>query len=211
VSKWDFLPRRVLALDCETTGLNSMYDYINSITAVEFVDGELTGKVFSKRIKPDAKMKISVEALKVQGLELNAEDFDSVAFAEKVGYEIARLFPPHAIPALDAAIEFQKFTTENDLNHVPVVAHMASFDHAFYDSKLNNAKAKDLFGHALSPVWICTKTLACHLWPDKSPKKLDVCLAAVGLPPRESEGHDSAEDAIKCGQLYFRLLEMLCA
>lgn len=203
------LPNRILALDCETTGLNSMYDFINAISIVELVDGELTGNVFTRKVRPSSKLKVSLEALQVQGLDIEADSFDPSELVEKLTAQLSGLFPVNAIPALQAATELQEWTTTNGLNQVPVVAHHSSFDHAFYNDKLNNTRAKAIIGNALSPVWICTKTLACHVWPDKHKKDLNSCLVATGIPPRESQGHDAAEDAVKCGQLYFKLRELL--
>ena len=203
------LPNRILALDCETTGLNSMYDFINAISIVEMIDGELTGNVFTRKVRPSAKLKVSMEALQVQGLDVDADSFDPEEFVQKLTSQLSNLFPVNSIPALQAATELQEWTTENGLNRVPVVAHHASFDHGFYNDKLNNTRAKVILGNALSPIWICTKTLACHVWPDKHKKDLNTCLVATGLPPRESQGHDAAEDAVKCGQLYFKLRTLL--
>jgi len=205
------LPNRILAFDCETTGLNSMYDFINAFSVVEMVDGELTGNVFTRRVRPSAKLKVSVEAMQVQGLDLESDSFDPEEFVEKLTAQLSNLFPPNSIPALQAATELQEWTTEKGLNRIPVVAHHASFDHGFYNDKLNNTRAKVIIGNALSPVWICTKTLACHVWPDKHKKDLNSCLVATGIPPRESHGHDAAEDAVKCGQLYFKLRELLAS
>lgn len=203
------LPNRILALDCETTGLNSMYDFINAISVVEMIDGELTGNVFSRKVRPSAKLKVSMEALQVQGLDLESDSFDPEQFVEQLTNQLSNLFPVNSIPALQASMELQLWTTSNGLNRLPVVAHHASFDHAFYNDKLNNTRAKAIIGNALSPIWICTKTLACHVWPDKHKKDLNACLAATGIPPRESLGHDAAEDAVKCGQLYFKLRELI--
>ena len=205
------LPNRILAFDCETTGLNSMYDFINAFSVVEMIDGELTGNVFTRRVRPSAKLKVSVEAMQVQGLDLESDSFDPEELVTKLTAQLSHLFAVNSISALQAATELQDWTTEKGLNRVPVVAHHASFDHAFYNDKLNNTRAKAIIGHALSPVWICTKTLACHVWPDKHKKDLNSCLVATGISPRESLGHDAAEDAVKCGQLYFALRGLLNA
>jgi DNA polymerase III epsilon subunit-like protein len=188
-----------------------MYDFINAFSVVEMIDGELTGNVFTRRVRPSAKLKVSVEAMQVQGLDLESDSFDPEELVTKLTAQLSHLFAVNSISALQAATELQDWTTEKGLNRVPVVAHHASFDHAFYNDKLNNTRAKAIIGHALSPVWICTKTLACHVWPDKHKKDLNSCLVATGISPRESLGHDAAEDAVKCGQLYFALRGLLNA
>lgn len=204
------LPNHVLAIDFETTGLVPSSDYPNSISLVEFIDGVPTGARFSRRILPDAKAAINLEALQVQGLSLDTGDIDPSDLVDKLAKEVARLFPANAIPAMQAMAELTDWTSQYRLSRVPLVAHMASFDHGFYDQRMNSYLFRPVHrGATLSPVWICTRTLACHVMPASARKDLNSCLAFLGLAGRESAGHDSLEDAGKCGEVYFGFRSMI--
>lgn len=198
-----YLPNSVLSIDFETTGLIPNYDYPTSFSAVVFDEGEPTGDVFTRKIVPGDKAKISLEALMVQGLDLKSE-----GFRDRLTETIKDLFPDNAVTAKECMEDFAKWSTGSGYNLLPNVAHMASFDWPFFEQKLAINRSVHL-GNALSPIWICTKALACHLWPDKAAKNLDSVLLALGLPKRDSMGHDSLEDAVKCGQAYFGLKKLL--
>lgn len=198
-------PSHVLAYDCETTGLISAYDFVTSLSVVEFIDGEVTGQMFERKVRPTAKLKLSLEAMQVQGLNLESDDLDTEEFVQQMASHLGKIFPKDSIPAKQTVLELRDWSSQLKLQTVPVVAHMASFDHGFYDQKINNTVIKDYFGDALSPTWICTKSIACHLWPDKAKKDLNSCPLALGIEPRKANGHESLEDAIKCGQAYFAM------
>lgn len=194
------LPNHILSADFETTGIVPAYDHPTALSVVEFIDGEPTGAVFTRKLVPGVKAKISIEALMVQGMKVG----------DALKETLEKLFPEDAITAKECMGQLTKWTHDNNLNHVPVVAQKASFDWGFFCEKLEINRSVHM-GDALSPLWICTKTLACHLWPDKTSKSLDNILIALGLEPRRSAGHDAQEDAIKCGEAYFGMRALLYA
>lgn len=198
------LPNHILALDFETTGLVPSSDYPNAISLVEFIDGVPSGARFSRRILPDATAAFSLAGLQTLGLSLDTGYVDPADLVDKMAQEVARLFPPSAIPAMQAMAELTDWTSQYRLSRVPIVAHMASFDHGFYDQRMNSYLFRPVHrGATLSPIWICTRTLACHVMPASARKDLNSCLAFLGLSGRESAGNDSLDDATKCGEVYF--------
>jgi len=192
-----FLPRRIVAVDFETTGITT-YDDPMALACVVLEDGEPTGEVFSCRIRPSSKTKISVEALEVQGLDL-AGGIEGV---------LRRLFPDDALSQKDAMHQLGEWVKVNRLEGLPCVAHKASFDMMFYEDKL--ARNTSVYeGCPLGPIWICTKQMAKFVWPDAKKVSLNECLLVLGLPARENEGHDALEDATLCGRAYFAMRDLL--
>lgn len=195
------LPNKILAVDFETSGLIPAYDHPLALSCVVFDNGEPTGEIFTRKIQMSDRGKISIEALSVQGA--NAK-----GMREALGEELMRIFPDDAITAKECLVELQEWTHSNGFNTLPCVAQKASFDWGFFEEKLLINRSVHV-GNVLSPIWICTKTLACHVSPDKSKKDLNSLCAYLGVPKRESEKHDSYEDAVICGRVYFALKTLL--
>lgn len=194
-------PSRVIALDFETTGLIPAYDSPTSLSAIVFDDGEPTGEMFSVRIQPSMKCKLSLEALAVQGGE---EAFNPDTLAAK----IAELFPKDACTAREAFVMLQQWGQTVDAARTPVVAQKASFDWGFYDEKIANWSSVTKAA-VLSPVWICTKTMARLAMPDMPKVNLASIAVACGIEVETRKQHESTYDALLCGHVYFKLKAML--
>ncbi len=194
------LPDRILALDFETSGLVPAYDHPLSLTAIVFDDGEPTGEKFTRKMTPGVKCKMSFEALEVQGGSIKDN-------REAMAKYLERVFPDDAITAKECLVQLAEWTISNGFNTLPVVAQKAEFDWGFYTEKLCINRSVHA-GNVLSPIWICTKTLACHVSPDKSGKSLDALCGFLGIPGRSTTAHDSEEDALKCGEVYFALKKL---
>jgi DNA polymerase III epsilon subunit-like protein len=190
---------KILALDLETSGLNSQYDQILQIGAsIITSDGEIEHE-FSARIQPTDKFKISVEALAVQSGDIKTEDGRDKAFAY-----LSSLFSD-AQPAKDAALKLRGWANEVRAWQHPVVAHNASFDWGFWANfefqQRTALEKKAVFGS----TWIDTLALARQLMPGSGSYGLDACLLACGLE-RRNDAHNALEDARLAGMLYFRLM-----
>jgi DNA polymerase III epsilon subunit-like protein len=191
------LPNKVIAFDVESTGLVPAYDHPLSMSAIVFEDGEPTGEVFQRKMYPGMRAKMSFEALEVQGGSIKDN-------REAMAQYLERVFPDDAISAKECLVQFAEWTISNGFNVLPVVAQKAEFDWGFFNEKLCINRSVHV-GNVLSPMWICTKTLASHLSPDKSSKSLDSLCAFLGIEGRSTTAHDSYEDALKCGEVYFAL------
>jgi DNA polymerase III epsilon subunit-like protein len=192
------LPNHILALDFETTGLTT-YDNPTSLTIVEFQDGDPTGQVFDTKIRVPDTTKISLQAIQVQAGERLT--------ASNIANFIKNLLPDDAPDQREAMKMLADWTQGNGLTRVPVVAQHAPFDWGFLGNLERNTTA--FKGAYISPVWICTKVLARHAFPDAKSISLDALCVALNLPRRESTAHDSKEDAILAGRVYFALKEIL--
>lgn len=200
------LPSHILALDFETTGLSPQYDHPISIAAMEFLDGAWTGKMFYKTIRPSLKSKVSIEALAVQA----GTHEDDAEYATKLSDMLRAIYGCDNSPK-DVMQEFTEWMFENNLTTVPVVAHNALFDMSFFAEKLECFTSVHK-GNAISPIAICTKRLACHVFPKEKPRdarSLDACLLALGLDGRAEKGHNALMDAEAAGRLYFALKEKI--
>lgn len=197
------LPTKVIAVDFETTGLNTMYDAPMALALAVIDEGTLTGEVLNILIRVPEKSKLSVEALMVQGLDIYADP-------SLIAKEIGRLFPAESIPQKDAMQRVAEWIDENNLRGTPCVTHRMSFDIGFYDNAL--ARNTTVYkGSPLGPVWICTKQLANMVWPDagRGACSLDACAVALGIPGRAQKGHDALEDAKLCALVYDGLRQEL--
>ncbi len=193
------LPSRILALDLETTGLSSQYDYISQIGAAVMENGECLGIPFYSEVQPNlSKFKISLEALAIQ-----TGDIRDKKGQKEAAEWFAKIFDfpePKQV-----AKDFRDWLVANDAKHLPVVAHNASFDYAFLNQfQFNN---RLVFGKEqfLSPVWIDTIALAKWAIPGGDSYSLDAVLCALRLPPRPGH-HDALQDALLAGRAY----DLLC-
>lgn len=193
-------PKRILALDFETTGLVAAYDYIVQIGAA-VMEGDAVVDVFQSRVRPNPdKFKITMAALAVQVGDLNAEG---------AGEKLQEWFSAtlEADEAKDVAKAFAAWIAQHNAHTLPVVAHNAAFDHAFYGQFAH--QQRKVLTPRLSPIWICTKELAQAKLPGADSYSLDACLLAMGLPSRPG-AHDALQDAILAGLLYDKLLALPC-
>lgn len=190
-------PEKIVAVDIETTGLNSTYDFITMFSAVIMTKDGIEGEPFYTRVSPDFdRFKISPSALAIQVGDIATEEG-----AKNVAEWLHGLM--QAPPAGDVAKEFAKWSEANHANRYPVVAHKADFDMAFFKARI------ECFRSAfpvppLSPVWIDTLALAKIKRYGKRGYTLDDCLLREGLEGR-SIHHDALQDAMKAGELYFAL------
>lgn len=189
-------PNRVISVDFETTGLNTMYDSPTSISCVAFEDGEPTGEVFDTFIRVPLKTKISIEALCVQGAD--------ILDPAKLAAQISKLIPPDAPDQKEAMAQLFEWVNSNGLHGLPNVSHKATFDWGFYDQLNRNTSVYT--GACLSPTWVCTKTMAQEVMRgQKGALNLATMCARYGIEGRAQEGHNAREDAVMCGRLYFAM------
>lgn len=115
-------------------------------------------------------------------------------------------------PAKVVLNDIREIAAREGLSGMPVIAHNAAFDLAFY-SELCHA-AGEWNNHtrsweaAIPPLvgpWQCTKMLAQMQLPTLPNHKLDTVAAHFGLS-RTSEIHGAREDAKLAGQIYARMI-----
>lgn len=189
------LPARVIAVDFETTGLVSAYDSPMAFSAVVFEGGNPTGEALTMRILPSSRTKITIEALGVQA---------GISPGPALAAHVSKLFPEDAVTTQEAVRNLALWSEQVDAHITPCVAQKASFDWAFYsDSFLRCTTAYTV--PPLSPLWICTKSLAKLLDPKAKSVSLDALAVAYELTGRQATGHDALEDAELCGRVYFAL------
>lgn len=191
-------PSRILAIDVETTGLNSQYDYITQIGAVVMEDGQITGTPFYTRVQPNlGKAKISLDALKVQSGDIKDEE------GLKAVYETLKAWGS-APSARDVAGLFAEWLGAAP---PPTVAFNAGFDMGFLSQWMFQQKAA--FGKTnLSPITICPMVMARTVYPGGKQYNLDAVSVLCSLPPRPA-AHDALQDAILAGRCYFNLKDKL--
>jgi DNA polymerase III epsilon subunit-like protein len=189
-------PTRYIALDVETSGLNSTYDQIMQIAVVPMERGEIVGDPYYTRILPSSKFSIKREALEVQAGEVTGDTL-------KEWWDSLTRDGVESREAMSGLIEWSR---AGNYGGLPVVAHNASFDWGFVNQWIFIWRVMAGQKSPLGPWWICTKTLAQNHSHFEGCKKfgLDVVAAGCGLPPRPKE-HDALQDAILAGQVYHRL------
>lgn len=186
--------RRVLAIDVETTGLISAYDYITEIGMAVMEGGEVVGTPLLIGVKPDMdKMKVSVGAAKVQCGTLDK----FVAWIQDLETREA---------PLEAAKKVSQWCYDNNVSEIPNIAYNAVFDWSFFASKILSYRSLFKGPSPLSPVWIDVCDMARRTVHDLPDAKLDTVLPALGLPTRK-DSHNALQDAILCGRVYHELLE----
>lgn len=189
-------PRRVLAVDVETTGLNSQFDYITQIGAVIMEDGNIIGDPFYSRIAPNlAKAKLSLEAIAVQSGDLTTEEGFDAAVALMKAWTTSP-------SAKDVALEFATWMGDDS---PPLLAFNAAFDTGFLSQWHFQQKAAFRSAY-FSPITVDPMQLAKRIYPGGKSYNLDAVLVLCGLPPRP-KAHDALQDAILAAQCYFILLE----
>lgn len=190
-------PRRIVALDTETTGLSSMYDKLRQIAAVVMEDGQAVSEPFYSYVGCDPrKMSLRLEALQVTCGDVSTED----------GAKNLQAWILQGLNAPEPPVVAREFAAWSELvgaKDYPVVAHNAHFDHAFVEQwRFNNWRVFAV--PPLSPVWICTLTLSQALHPDEKKHGLDEVCKRFGLAERPG-AHDALTDALLAGAVYHRL------
>jgi len=194
---------KFVALDLETSGLNSQYDQINQIGLALFDNGQIVD-AYSATMRASGKYKISIDALTVQ-IGMPPEDVtQSEAWFEKVNEFLRTRM--YGTEGREVATQIRDWSERNQANTLPVVAINASFDHAFFAEWVFRQRAV-FKTPPLGYQWHCAMALAKLKMPGQKKYSLDICLLAAGLPPRPS-AHDALADAIAAGQLYNYLMNM---
>jgi len=103
--------------------------------------------------------------------------------------------------------DIKAWAIKHNARHLPIIAHNAEFDMAFYLASVFRTKVDPLLGG-----WLCTMRLARNMLPDlksaktgKTSHNLDTVCAHFGLC-REGEVHGATEDAELAGRVYARLV-----
>lgn len=196
----NLLPSRIIALDLETTGFSSMYDYVTQIGAVVMENGIPTEQTFFYNVQPNlSKFKISLDALAAQVGDMNDDDF-----AQKAADWLKGLKDRPS--AKETAAALSEWCSAVGAGGLPVVAHSAAFDLGFIQQWSFSYRSG--LPSWLSPVWIDTKEMAARVIGPKGNYGLDAVCARFDMPKRAG-GHNALQDAILCGQVYARLREEL--
>jgi len=194
-------PRRVVALDFETSGLSSQYDYILQVGLAIMEGGEVVDEPFYTRVQPNlAKFKISGDALAAQLGDIFTED----GMGKLATFMMALRDAPSS---REVAQSLASWSERTGAWKFPVVAHNASFDCAFF-SQWKFQQSSVLRPSPLSAVWIDTITMMERAFPGGQSYNLDTCLLLAGLPSRPAD-HDALQDALLAGRLYAHLVEAL--
>jgi DNA polymerase III epsilon subunit-like protein len=189
-------PTRYVAIDLETSGLNSTYDQILQVAVVPMESGQIIGDPYYTRVLPGSKFRISREALETQVGETDGD-------ALKAWWEKLHSDGLESRAAMQGLIDWAR---DGEYRDLPVVAHNASFDWGFFSQWVFIWRV--MCGHRspLGPAWLCTKEIAQGHEHFKGAKSfsLDLVSQALGLPLRP-KGHDALQDAILAGQVYHAL------
>lgn len=197
---------RVVLLDLETSGLSPAYDYVMQIGAA-VMDADLNvSATFSRRISlAGTKAKVSLEALAVQGVDIDSEEGKEAI--QKAALEAVRLMLD-GDPKFDVVRSFTAWAIEHQTMNLPVVGHnVVSFDSSFWSNLMFQTKSIHKGQALLSPIWVDTLDLARMVFPG-SKLGLDVVCQKLDLPPRPG-GHDALQDAILAGLAFFKMREMI--
>lgn len=187
-------PRRIVAIDIETTGLSPQYDKMRQIAAVVMEDGQAVAEPFYSYVGCDPrKMSLKLEALEVTCGDVTTEDG-----AAKLRAWIIQGLEAPAPP--EVATQFAAWSDLVGAWDLPVVAHNAHFDHGFIGQWCFNNRARFRVP-PLSPVWICTLTLSQGLYPNDKGHGLDDVCKRLGLAQRP-DVHDALQDALLAGAAY---------
>jgi DNA polymerase III alpha subunit (gram-positive type) len=189
---------QILAVDVETTGLASQYDYITQL-GMAIMDRDSQLQTFETDIQPNlSKAKISLEALAVQAGDITTDEG-----LEKVIEWLKKIRV--APTAKDAAVKVSAWLQEF-YNGEPLVAQNAVFDDGFLTQFFFQQRAAlDIV--KLSPVTICTKKYARRVIPGMKSYSLDPVRERLGLSVREGV-HTALDDAIRAGEVFFKLQDL---
>lgn len=168
---------RFVVFDTETTGfLYNKKDEIISIGAVAIENGQVSKSYFSEFVNPNRPIpEITTEITGITN--------DMVADC------------PDVLTVLDQFLEFKGLS--------PLIAHSASFDLNFINSKL-----RLYCGHRLNTPTIDTLLLAELLFPkEKSLRSLDSLAQYYDIRPVGR--HTALGDALITAQIYLKMLESL--
>lgn len=192
-------PRRYLAVDLETTGLSSQYDYITQIGAVVMEAGAVIDMPFTVNVRPNPeRFKVTPAAIQAQAVNL-----EEPGYGAKLEAWLSGLL--QAPTPREAAAKLAEWLDGQGAWRLPVLAHNAAFDMAFL-GEFQFQQRSAMKQRRIGAVTICTMNLAREVWPGEGSYSLDACMLAAGLPPRPSN-HDALQDAILAGRLYWHLVE----
>lgn len=176
---------RLLALDCETGGLNPETDALLSVGLVDWVEGLALRRL---EILIDVEgLECSPQALAVNGIDLDAHHAFSVPRAE-AAEQIAAFCAPMQRPF--------------------VLGHNVTFDLGF----VRRLFTPDAWRRVVSHRWVDTLTVLAYLGHrgdiPTGIGTLDQAVAYFGIvvPPRER--HTALGDALATGALYAALLKV---
>jgi DNA polymerase III epsilon subunit-like protein len=189
-------PTRYVAIDLETSGLNSTYDQILQVAVVPMESGQIIGDPYYTRVLPGSKFRISREALETQVGETDGD-------ALKAWWEKLHSEGLESRAAMQGLINWAR---DGEYLNLPVVAHNACFDWGFFSQWVYNWRVMCGLRSPLGPMWLCTMEIAQGHPHFKGAKSfsLDLVTQALGLPLRP-KGHDAMQDAILAGQVYHAL------
>ena len=161
-------------VDIETTGLSKHYHQITEIAAARLRNGKIT-KTFQSLVNPETKIPDFIT-------RLTGIDNEMVKGAPVIK---------------DVMPKFQNFLGENVL-----VAHCATFDYGFLDTKLR--KHYDI---GLDNDRLCTRKLANRIIPDLKRKRLtDLCQY---FNIKNTQAHRAMSDVNATAEVFTNMLDLL--
>lgn len=185
-------PRRIVALDLETSDKNKAYGYIKQIACVVMEDGEVIGDPFYKTVEVPKSARIALEAVEAQ--------IGSLQDKAKVAEWLTGFLSGDS--ASDVFDELLAWSALHRASDYPNVAQNLHFDLSFVTDRL--LFPYKLRGNPFSPVWIDTLELARQMMPGKRSYALGHLCSMLGLPEQD-KAHDALQDAILAGRVYHRL------
>ncbi len=189
---------KILAIDVETTGLVSAYDYITEIGAAVMV-GEHVVDTF------ESKFKVNIAKMKVEAINIQVGDVMQESNHEKLIEWIKGV--SSAPEAREVAEAFAEWGAKHKIYTLPNVAYNASFDFGFVSNWLfqqRGASEKPI----MSPTWVDVAGMYRSIHGSKAKSKLDDALDTLGIEFSRNF-HNALDDAILCGIVYSRLAEQL--
>ena len=174
-------PDEVVAIDCETTGLNTRTDEIIAIAAIKIRGNRiLTSERFEAVVRPDAKM--SAEAIKVH--RLRVADVSH-------GPNAARIMP-----------EFLRFVAGR-----PLVGYYLDFDMAMLDREVLRFVSIELPNRRIEVSRLYYERKYGDAPPDA---RIDLSFASIladlRIPPLPA--HDAFNDALMTAMIYVALRDL---
>jgi DNA polymerase III alpha subunit (gram-positive type) len=174
---------RFLAYDGESGGLKAYSHGPASIAVVLFEDGKVIDS-YSSLFKEVPSRGYCRDAFGVNGLSLEQLNRDGQEEADVYG-------------------KLGEWAAKHEVTILPIWAHNAEFDVAFYLDGMQRVKNYPLVG-----PWGCTKILSRKVWPNERNHDLNSVLRRLGME-RKEEFHGALEDATLCGMALVRMLNLL--
>jgi DNA polymerase III subunit epsilon len=175
---------RYIVLDTETTGLDIRSDHLISISAIEILDGKITGSQFNAYVRTREEKKI------IEGKEpKNKNKYYYIEEYSKEIFEIER----HTL------LSFLRFIGDSI-----IFAHNALFDFKFIDAELIK------WGLSTIPIekYRCTLQIARKFLTNQEKFNLGELCRYFDFKCEKKDFHHGPFDAFMCGRILLKLFEL---